>query len=79
MAASPSPAPTFRTPDIGSNFIVKLDPRTLPTGYRVTTENPRKVRLTRGKMVKLNFGAAITRLVKLDLNAQGLRARARSS
>ena len=44
--------------DIGTNFIVKLDPRTLPTGYALTTENPRKVRLTRGKMVKLNFGAA---------------------
>lgn len=56
--------------DIGSNFIVKLDTRTLPTGYRVTTENPRKVRLTRGKIVKLNFGASITRLVSLDLNAQ---------
>ncbi len=56
--------------DIGSNFIMKLDPRTLPTGYRVTTENPRKVRLTRGKIVKLNFGAAITRLVSLDLNAK---------
>jgi uncharacterized repeat protein (TIGR01451 family) len=56
--------------DIGSNFIVKLDQRTLPTGYRVTTENPRMVRLTRGKMVKLNFGAAIGRVVNLDLNAQ---------
>ena len=54
--------------DIGSNFIVKLDTRTLPTGYSVTSENPRKVRLTRGKMVKLNFGAAIGRLVSLDLN-----------
>ncbi len=53
---------------IGSNFIVKLDVRTLPSGYRVTTENPRRVRLTAGKVVKLNFGAAINRLVKLDLN-----------
>ncbi len=53
---------------IGSNFIVKLDVRTLPSGYRVITENPRRVRLTAGKVVKLNFGAAINRLVKLDLN-----------
>jgi uncharacterized repeat protein (TIGR01451 family) len=53
---------------IGSNFIVKLDVRTLPTGYLVTTENPRRVRLTRGKVVKLDFGAAINRLVKLDIN-----------
>jgi uncharacterized repeat protein (TIGR01451 family) len=52
---------------IGSNFLMKLDTRTLPTGYRLTTENPRDVRLTRGKITKLNFGAAITRVVRLDL------------
>ncbi|MDO8991055.1 MAG: SdrD B-like domain-containing protein, partial [Sideroxyarcus sp.] len=34
----------------GSNFLMKLDERTLPTGFRVTTENPRDVRLTRGKI-----------------------------
>jgi uncharacterized repeat protein (TIGR01451 family) len=53
---------------IGSNFIMKLDERTLPTGYRVTTENPRVVRLTAGKMTKLNFGASLGRVVRLDLN-----------
>ena len=53
--------------EIGSNFILKLDTRTLPTGYRVTTENPRVVRLTAGKMVKLNFGATIGRVVRLDI------------
>ena len=56
--------------DIGSNFILKLDTRTLPTGYHVTTENPRRVRLTRGKVVKLDFGASISRLVKLELNGR---------
>ena len=56
--------------DIGSNFILKLDTRTLPTGYHVTTENPRRVRLTRGKVVKLNFGASISRVVKLELNGK---------
>ena len=55
---------------IGSNFIMKLDTRTLPTGYRVTTENPRVVRLTAGKMSKLNFGASISRVVRLDLQGQ---------
>jgi len=55
---------------IGSNFIVKLDTRTLPTGYHVTTENPRRVRLTAGKAVKLNFGASISRLVRLELNGK---------
>ena len=53
--------------DIGSNFILKLDTRTLPTGYKMTTENPRIVRLTAGKMSKLNFGAVITRLVRFDM------------
>jgi uncharacterized repeat protein (TIGR01451 family) len=53
--------------DIGSNFILKLDTRTLPTGYRLTTENPRMVRLTAGKVTKLNFGAAISKVVRIDL------------
>ncbi|WP_166163001.1 DUF6923 family protein [Chelativorans oligotrophicus] len=52
---------------IGSNFIMKLDTRTLPTGYRLTTENPRVVRLTAGKTTKLNFGAAVGRVVRLEL------------
>ncbi len=52
---------------IGSNFIMKLDTRTLPAGYRLTTENPRVIRLTAGKMSKLNFGASIGRVVRLDL------------
>ncbi|WP_265516762.1 DUF6923 family protein [Nitratireductor luteus] len=52
---------------IGTNFIMKLDTRTLPSGYRLTTENPRVVRLTAGKMTKLNFGASIGRVVRLDL------------
>ena len=61
--------PCAALPDqrIGSNFIMKLDTRTLPTGYRLTTENPRVVRLTAGKMTKLNFGASISRVVRLDL------------
>ncbi|VAW66686.1 Conserved repeat domain protein, partial [hydrothermal vent metagenome] len=54
-------------PDRGSNFILKLDERSLPSGYRVTTENPRVVRATRGKMVKFSFGAAIHRVVRLDM------------
>ncbi|PWV95606.1 putative repeat protein (TIGR01451 family)/fimbrial isopeptide formation D2 family protein, partial [Hoeflea marina] len=64
--------PCAMLPDqrIGSNFILKLDTRTLPTGYRLTTENPRVVRLTAGNMTKLNFGAAIGRVVRLDLNDQ---------
>ena len=54
----------------GSNFVLKLDVRSLPTGYRITTENPRVVRLTQGKMTELNFGASISRLVRVDLSAK---------
>ncbi len=54
---------------IGSNFILKLDTRSLPTGYRVTTENPRVERLTAGKFAKMNFGASIGNVVDIDLTA----------
>jgi hypothetical protein len=46
---------------------MKLDPRTLPAGYALTSENPRDVRLTRGKITKINFGASKRRDVSLDL------------
>ncbi|MCV0427251.1 MAG: DUF11 domain-containing protein, partial [Roseibium sp.] len=71
---------------VGTNFIMKLDTRTLPAGYRLTTENPRVVRLTAGKTTKLDFGAAIGRVVRLDLKDEAfepgrveLRQRWRSS
>ena len=54
--------------DIGSNFLLKLDERTLPSGYRMTTENPRVMRLTAGKMSEMNFGAAISRVVRVELS-----------
>ena len=54
--------------NIGTNFTLKLDIRSLPTGYRVTTENPRTLRLTRGIMTEMNFGAAIGRVVDVDLS-----------
>ncbi|WP_224983594.1 isopeptide-forming domain-containing fimbrial protein [Geomonas agri] len=53
--------------DRGSNFILKLDERTLPTGYRVTGENPQVQRATRGKMLRFDFGAAIHHVVSLDV------------
>ncbi len=54
--------------DRGSNFIMKLDDRSLPTGYRVISENPRVQRLTRGKAGKFNFAATLHRVVQLDLS-----------
>jgi uncharacterized repeat protein (TIGR01451 family) len=53
--------------DRGSNFILKVDERSLPTGYRLTTENPRVQRATRGKMLRFNFGATIHRVVRIDI------------
>ncbi len=58
---------------IGSNFTLKLDERSLPTGYRVTTENPRVVRVTAGTVAKLNFGAAISNVVDIDLMASAFQ------
>jgi hypothetical protein len=51
----------------GSNFILKLDDRSLPSGYRLTTENPLVQRVTRGKAIKFNFGATVHRVVRLDM------------
>lgn len=67
--------PCAELPDVdrGSNFILKLDDRTLPTGYRVTSENPRTVRVTAGKMTNLNFGAAISRVVRIDLSGTAFK------
>jgi uncharacterized repeat protein (TIGR01451 family) len=57
----------------GSNFVIKLDERTLPSGFRVTSENPASERMTRGKLVKINFGATVHRVVRLELDADAFR------
>ena len=51
----------------GSNFILKLDDRTLPSGFRASTEEVRVQRATRGKALRFNFGASIHRVIGLDL------------
>ncbi|MCB5411306.1 DUF7507 domain-containing protein [Pseudogemmobacter faecipullorum] len=56
---------------IGSNFMLRLDERTLPSGYRLTTENPRVVRLTQGMITRMDFGANLAPLVRIDLAAGG--------
>lgn len=58
----------------GSNFVVKLDERTLPSGYRVTTDNPASERMTRGKLVKVNFGTTVHRVVRLALRGAAFQA-----
>jgi len=52
----------------GSNFVVKVDDRTLPTGFRSSTPLVQMERATRGKTLRLNFGASIHRVVGLDIS-----------
>ena len=58
---------------VGSTYVMKLDPRSLPTGYRILSENPRTVRLTPGKATILNFATSIGRVVRLDVNDSAFR------
>jgi hypothetical protein len=51
----------------GSNFVLKLDDRTLPSGYRASTRPVQVQRATRGKSLRINFGASIHRVVGLDI------------
>jgi large repetitive protein len=57
------------TPDEarGSNFVLKLDDRTLPSGFRMANEQVQVKRATRGKALRFNFGASVHRVVGMDL------------
>jgi len=46
---------------------MKVDERTLPLGYQMVCGNPKTVRVTRGKLAKMNFGAAPFRVVRMEL------------
>jgi hypothetical protein len=52
----------------GSNFVLKLDDRTLPTGFRAASNVLQVQRATRGKALELNFGASIHRVIGLDVS-----------
>jgi uncharacterized repeat protein (TIGR01451 family) len=52
----------------GSNFILKLDDRTLPSGFRMSTDSVQVQRATRGKNLTLNFGASIYHVVAIDIS-----------
>src|SRR6267154_1028363 len=54
--------------DRGSNFVLKLDDRTLPGGFRMSTDQMQIKRATRGKALRINFGASIYRVVAIDLS-----------
>ena len=52
----------------GSNFVVKLDDRTLPSGFRPSGNGVLIERATRGKALRFNFGASIHRVIGIDLS-----------
>lgn len=52
----------------GSNFVLKLDDRTLPSGFRLTTDQVQIKRATSGKDLKFDFGASIHHVVSIDLS-----------
>jgi uncharacterized repeat protein (TIGR01451 family) len=52
----------------GSNFVLKLDDRTLPSGFRMSTDPVEIKRATSGKALRINFGASIYRVVSIDLS-----------
>jgi len=58
------------TPDEnrGSNFALKIDDRTLPSGFRMSTNQVQIQRATRGKDLRVNFAASIYRVVGIDLS-----------
>ncbi|HEU4428132.1 MAG TPA: OmpA family protein, partial [Myxococcota bacterium] len=51
----------------GSNFVLALDDRTLPSGYRLSTPARLVKRATSGKALRVSFGASIHHVVGLDV------------
>jgi hypothetical protein len=47
---------------------LKLDDRTLPSGFRMSTDSVQVQRATRGKNLTLNFGASIYHVVGIDIS-----------
>src|SRR2546430_15582532 len=60
--------------DRGSKFLLKLDDRTLPTGFRMSPDQVQINRATRGKALKFDFGASIHRVVAIDLSDAAFEA-----
>jgi uncharacterized repeat protein (TIGR01451 family) len=54
----------------GTNFILKLDVRSLPQGLTTTTENPIVVRLSPGLPSRINFGVEVPPPVAARLSEQ---------
>ncbi len=70
------PCAAIPNANIGSNFVLKLDGGTLPTGFTLTTDNPAMVRVTPGKMVEVNFGVQVGRQIKIAVSDPAFDANA---
>ena len=58
----------------GQSFILKLDEDSLPRGTLVVTENPRVVRLTPGRIARVDFGVARLRAIEVQVTADAFLA-----
>jgi hypothetical protein len=54
--------------------VLKLDDRTLPSGFRMSTDQVQIKRATSGKALKFDFGASIHRVVAIDLSDAAFEA-----
>ncbi len=61
----------------GRNFILKVDPASLPEGARLTTENPRILHLTAGLMSRIDFGVELDIQEPIESALQRAEARLR--
>ncbi len=50
----------------GSNFIIKVDPATLPKDANFTTENPHVYRVTSGQLNVIDFGVKLPKVQRLS-------------
>src|SRR5258706_2591533 len=57
-----------------SNFVLKLDDRTLPSGFRMSTYQVQIKHSTRRNALKFDFGASIHRVVAIDLSDAAFEA-----
>lgn len=68
------PCDTFPDDNIGFNFILKLDTRSLPKGYIVSGQNPQVIKIVDKKIHKVNFAVASLRIVKISFSSKAFES-----
>jgi uncharacterized repeat protein (TIGR01451 family) len=59
----------------GRNFIMKIDPSSLPKGFKFTTANPLTRRITPGIPVRFDFGVKFPNEIKTMINVENGKGR----